>query len=88
MSLTDFTDVEGMQPPHFASAHTAASPLNDDSSVTLSANPSVTEYEPEVYGRNRDYQLGYRAPSLNSQEGTDGPEHRMVSPNDKQGTGS
>ena len=55
VSLTDFTDVEGMQPPHFASAYTAASPLNNDLLVTLSANPSVTKHEPEVYARNRDY---------------------------------
>ena len=76
---TDLTDVEGMQPPSFAVTSTAVSPLQEDSSVTLSAHSSVTEHELET--QVSDNQLGNKAASLTPQEGSGDPQHRMVSCN-------
>ncbi|KAF2177095.1 hypothetical protein K469DRAFT_721041 [Zopfia rhizophila CBS 207.26] len=71
------TDDEATQPPPVAPTCTASSPFHEDSSVTLSANSSVTKPGSETLARNSDQQLGCRAASSTPQEVTGEPEDQM-----------
>ncbi|KAF2190305.1 hypothetical protein K469DRAFT_723135 [Zopfia rhizophila CBS 207.26] len=82
------TDDEATQPPPAAPTSTASSPFHEDSSVTLSANSSVTKPGSQTLARNSDQQLGCRVASSTLQEVTGEPEDQMVSSNDIQRTGS
>ncbi|KAF2185424.1 hypothetical protein K469DRAFT_687787 [Zopfia rhizophila CBS 207.26] len=82
------TDDEATQPPPVAPTCTASSPFHEDSSVTLSANSSVTKPGSQMLARNSDQQLGCRVASSTPQEVTGEPEDQMVSSNDIQRTGN
>ncbi|KAF2174804.1 hypothetical protein K469DRAFT_685400 [Zopfia rhizophila CBS 207.26] len=71
------TDDEATQPPPAAPTSTASSPFHEDSSVTLSANSSVTKPGSQTLARNSDQQLGCRVASSTLQEVTGEPEDQM-----------